>query len=41
MPPEELLAALKQIGDAVRKLVKNGLSIDALPDLLKNAEAAT
>lgn len=39
MPPEELLLALKQIGEAVRKLVKNGLSVDALPDLLKNAEA--
>lgn len=38
MPAEQLLARFKYLVEATRRLVKNGLSIDALPDLLKNAE---
>lgn len=41
MPAEELLAHLKALAEATRKLVKNGLSVDALPDLLKSMEGAT
>lgn len=44
IPPmglDDLLAELKTIADAIKRLAKNGLSLDVLPDLLKTKEVTS